>query len=502
MSRTATPNQVLGIVCAGVVLANLDLFIVNVALPSIAAEFGDADLGSLSWILNGYAIVYAALLVFCGRLAERYPRDLSFLAGIAVFTAASAACGLAGSVESLVAFRLVQAAGAALLTPTSVGLILATFPAERRSGAVRTWAAVGGFAAALGPMVGGVLLGFGWRWIFLVNLPIGLLALLAGWRMLPRVPGHDVPVPNIGAALAITVGIAALALGIVKLGDGDWSAPAILLSFATAAVALAGFVAHCLRADRPFVDPALFRIPSFSRATLTMFPFSTAFGAFLLSLVLWQESVWHWPAMQIGLAIAPGPFMVPVTSLLLAGPMIARFGANVVTICGLAVFAAGVVVWAVFAGPTADLGFAIACVIPSGIGVGLTIPTLMGMGTGALPASSFATGSGVVNMVRQIGFAVGVAVFVAIVGEPGSVEERMTAFRLAWWAMAGITLLGLVPMLVLRGHRGGTAPGGPGHDAVPEALIVGSCRFSPTGCADPERTCEAIPGQRRCPPIA
>jgi MFS family permease len=155
MRTTASPGQVLAIVCAGIVLANLDLFIVNVALPDIARDFGDANLGDLSWILNGYAIVYAALLVLCGRLAERYPRNLSFLAGIALFTIASAACALASSVESLVAFRLLQAAGAALLTPTSLGLILAIFPAERRGGAVRTWAAIGGFAAALGPLVGG-----------------------------------------------------------------------------------------------------------------------------------------------------------------------------------------------------------------------------------------------------------------------------------------------------------------------------------------------------------
>lgn len=154
MSVPARPGQVLAIVCAGIVLANLDLFIVNVALPNIAKDFNDASLGDLSWILNGYAIVYAALLMFWGRLAERYPRNHSFLGGIALFTVASAAWALANSLETLVAFRLLQAAGAALLTPTSLGLILATFPAARRSGAVRTWAAIGGFAAALGPLVG------------------------------------------------------------------------------------------------------------------------------------------------------------------------------------------------------------------------------------------------------------------------------------------------------------------------------------------------------------
>ena len=437
-------------------LANLDLFIVNVALPDIAREFGEKDLDTLSWILNGYAIVYAAMLIFCGRMAERFPRNVSFLAGIAVFTAASAACALAGSVESLIIYRLLQAAGAALLTPTSMGLILATFPAERRAGAVRVWAAVGGFAAALGPLVGGVLVTFDWRWIFLVNVPIGLLALAVGWIRLPRVAGHDVPAPNLWAALLITVGIAALTFGIVKLDDADWNTTARVASFAIAGAALGLFVLHCLGSDNPFVDPALFRIGDFTRATLTMTLFSTAFGGFLLSLVLWQERVWHWSAMKIGLAIAPGPFMVPVTSLLVAGPLIARFGPARVVAGGLSVFALGVIVWAVLAGPQADLAFAILCVIPSGIGVGLTLPTLMGVATAKLPASSFATGSGVVNMVRQIGFAVGVAIFVAIVGTHGSVQEHIAAFRLAWWAMAAITVLGLIPLL-LRWQRRASA---------------------------------------------
>jgi hypothetical protein len=295
-----------------------------------------------------------------------------------------------------------------------------------------------------------LLVSASWRWIFLVNVPIGLLALAAGWIRLPRIAGHEAPAPNAGAAALITGGIAALTYGIVKLGDGHWDAPAVAASFAIAAATLALFTVHCLRSNNPFVDPALFRIRDFTRATLTIIPFSTAFGGFLLSLVLWQESVWHWPAMKIGLAIAPGPFMVPVTSLLLSGRLIARFGAEAVVAGGLVIFAAGVIVWAVLPGATPDLGFAVLCVIPSGIGVGLTVPTLMGVGTAALPPSSFATGSGVINMVRQLGFAVGVAILVAIVGSPTSPDENIAAFRVAWWAMAAVTALGLVPLLLQR----------------------------------------------------
>ena len=142
-------------------------------------------------------------------------------------------------------------------------------------------------------------------------------------------------------------------------------------------------------------------------------------------------------------------FGLAFSGLLLAGRLIARFGATAVVTAGLCAFAAGVIVWAVLAGPEANLAFAVLCIIPSGIGVGLTLPTLMGLGTSALPASSFATGSGVINMVRQIGFAVGVAILVAIVGSPGAADATMAAFRVAWWVMAAITALGLVPLLLL-----------------------------------------------------
>ncbi len=223
----ATPNQVLAIVCVGIVLANLDLFIVNVGLPNIARDFKDASLEDLSWILNGYAIAYAALLVFFGRLAERFRRNQSFLLGVGLFTLASAACSAANSVEALVVYRVLQAAGAALMTPTSIGLLLASFPPESRGKAVRTWAAIGGLAAALGPLVGGVLVTANWRLIFIVNVPIGIAAILIGWWKLPEVPGHDVPRPSPLAAAMVTGGVGALTFAIVKMNDWGPGSPGI-----------------------------------------------------------------------------------------------------------------------------------------------------------------------------------------------------------------------------------------------------------------------------------
>jgi MFS family permease len=173
------------VVVAAIFMSNLDLFIVNVALPSIGRDFGGASLAGLSWVLNAYAIVFAALLVPAGRLGDRTGQRRVFLAGIAIFTLASAACAAAPDLAVLVAARVVQAAGAAALIPTSLALLLAATPPDKRPGRVRAWAAVGGVSAALGPVAGGLLVQLDWRWVFLVNLPIGVAALVAGSRGLP-----------------------------------------------------------------------------------------------------------------------------------------------------------------------------------------------------------------------------------------------------------------------------------------------------------------------------
>ncbi|MBR0875542.1 MFS transporter [Bradyrhizobium tropiciagri] len=445
IAAKATPRQVLAIVSVGICLANLDLFIVNVGLPNIAQEFRDASLEDLSWILNGYAIAYAALLVFFGRLAERHSRNLSFLLGVALFTAASAACALARNVEFLVIARIAQAAGAALMTPTSIGLLLASFPAEQRAGAVRTWTAIGGLAAALGPPVGGVLVTFDWRWIFIVNVPIGIAALVIGWLKLPEVPGHDVPRPNPWAALLVTCGIGALTFAIVKANDWGWGSRGIVVAFAVAAVCLAAFIRHCLTSKNPFVDPALFAVRPFTGASLVMAPYSAAFGAMLFSVALWEQTVWGWSALQTGLAIAPGPLLVPITSLLFAGRLIVRFGAAAVVSAGILCFAAGLVIWAALMGADANVPAVVAGVMLIGIGVGLTFPTLMGVGAGSLPPSSFATGSGVINMIRQAALAIGVAISVAILAAPVTMADRIVAFQRGWWIMVAITLAGFIP---------------------------------------------------------
>src|SRR3954452_24722209 len=206
------PARVLAVVSAAVFMASLDLFVVNIAFPDLGRDFPDTSLAGLSWVLNGYAIVFAALLVPAGRFADRVGRKRCFLAGLGLFVAASAACAAAPSVELLVAFRVIQATGAALLMPTSLALLLAETRAERRAVAIVIWAAMGGVAAAAGPPIGGLLVQASWRWVFLINLPVGLLAIYAGMRVLreSRVPAQREWPDLIGTAvLAGAIGVLA-----------------------------------------------------------------------------------------------------------------------------------------------------------------------------------------------------------------------------------------------------------------------------------------------------
>lgn len=442
---TTSPSQVLAIVCVGITLANLDLFSINVALPRIAEDFHGVSLENLSWILNGYAIAYASLLVFFGRLSEGFRRDRSYILGIGIFTVAAAACATATNVWELVLFRVIAAAGAALMTPTSLGLLLASFPPEKRGNAVRNWAAIGGFAAALGPLVGGLLAAIDWRWIFIVNTIIGVISIVIAWKKLPYVAGHAVKKPSITAALLITCGICCLIFSIIKANSWGLHSPKIITSFVISIVLLTLFVVHSLISSNPLIDPKLFHIRSFSGAALALFPYSITFGAMLFSISVWGQTVWHWSVLQAGIEIIPGPFLVPIISLLFTEKLIRKFGTAFVVSVGIIAIILGFCLWGTLMTLTPNNMLVFFGMILNGIGVGLVFPTLMGVSSHALPSHSFATGSGMINMFRQAAIAIGVALFVAIIGVPSSAQDRLEAFHQGWILMAVITAFTLIP---------------------------------------------------------
>ncbi|MGH2892036.1 MAG: MFS transporter, partial [Solirubrobacteraceae bacterium] len=245
-----------------------------------------------------------------------------------------------------------------------------------------------------------------------------------------------------------------LTLGLVKGNDCGWGSPSTVISLAAAVAALALFALHCARARNPLIDGSLFRNRAFTGSSVVAIVFSIAFGAMLLSIVLWDQQVWGWSALQTGLGVAPGPLMVPMFSFLVAGGAIARFGPGRVIAAGATVYAAGAAWWTLRSGLTADYaGEMLPGMLMTGIGVGLTLPTFMSTGASALPPHSFATGSAVVNMLRQVGLAVGVAVLVAVIGTPLTGPAQLAAFRHGWIVIASTALLAAISGAVLLRPR-------------------------------------------------
>jgi EmrB/QacA subfamily drug resistance transporter len=450
-SRVASPSLITAIACAGIVLANIDLFVVNVALANIGHSLGDTSLSSLSWVINGYTIVYAALLIPAGRLADRYPHKHGFLLGAAIFTVASVACGLAVDLPMLVAFRLVQAAGGALLTPTSLSLVLAAHPVEKRAQAVRIWSATGAMGATLGPVVGGLLLEATWRAVFFVSVPVAIAAIVAGAWLLPSAPGHLVALPDpVGVVLGVG-GVGALTFGLVQGDAWGWSAAGVVGTLIGSAMGLALFVVHTLRSRNPVIDPTLFRLRNFSVGSVVLAVFSTSFGGMLLSINLWELTEWHWSGLMTGLGIVPGTLVSMVCGAFVAQWLIRRFRFAAVAALGSLTMGIGLVWWVVAASTTPDYGVGIlGGVMLVGGGSGLAQATLLAAATSSLPPDAAASGSGAVNTFRQVSLAIGVAIFVAIVATPDSASARQAAFDRGWIVLAALSFAATAVAMLLR----------------------------------------------------
>jgi EmrB/QacA subfamily drug resistance transporter len=447
--RLAHRWRVLIVVSAAVFMASLDLFIVNIAFPAIRQDFGGTSLGSLSWILNAYAIVFAALLVPAGRTADRLGRKRAFISGLVLFTAASALSAAAPDVELLVAARVLQAIGAAALFPTSLALLLPEFPPAQRRTAVSIWAAVGGVAAAAGPPIGGLLVQAGWQLVFLVNVPIGLALMFFATRILTetREPA-GAPAPDLAGAGLLTAAIGSLAFGIVKAADWGWGDTRTLALLIAAALLLAAFWLRSTRHPAPIVEPRLLEVRSFALANLGALLFFMAFGAMLLASVLFLTGVWHESVLRAGLQIAPGPAMA-ATFAVPAGLLAARVGERVTGSLGAILFAAGGAFWVTRIGPTPDYaGTFLPGMMVGGAGVGLVIPSLTSAATSSLPPDRFATGSAVLSMSRQIGVALGVAVLVSIVGTP-SPADAVASFQDGYTFLTGAALAAAVAMAAI-----------------------------------------------------
>jgi EmrB/QacA subfamily drug resistance transporter len=415
---------VFAVVVLGAFIAQLDLFIVNIAFPSISKDFVGTSASTLSWVLNAYAIVFAACLVPSGRLADLIGRKRTFELGVTVFAIGSAGCAAAPSVAVLIIARIVQAIGAAMVIPTSLGLLLHVFPAHERAGATGAWASGAAIAAAAGPPIGGLLVLLSWRWIFIVNLPLAAIALFGSRWIVPEVrhpeAGSRPDIPGIGLLIA---GIAGVVLAITEGQTWGWDSPAFIVVLVVAIALLAVFLWRCDHHPSPIVDLNLLKLRPFAVANASMLAFYVGFGAMLLGSVLFLTGVWHEKTVIAGLEIAPGPAVVALISSNVKRVVI-RFGPRVVAVAGSLMLGAAGVWWLLRLGSHPNYaGAFLPGMLVGGLGVGLTQATLYGVIAGVLPSHRFATGSGVLNMSRQIALALGVAILVAVLGAAPGVSE-------------------------------------------------------------------------------
>jgi EmrB/QacA subfamily drug resistance transporter len=405
-----------GVLAIAVFLAVLDLFIVNIAFPAIRRSFPSASLSGLSWILSAYAIVFAAVLVPAGKLGDIVGRKRVFLAGVLLFLAGSALCAAAPSVGFLIGARVLQAVGGAALTPTSLGLMLPLFPSRMHAVVIGLWAAIAGVGAAAGPVLGGLLVEASWRWIFLINLPLGLFAAVRTAQIIPEVrdPEHG-RFPDLLGGLLLMVAIGSLTLGLVKGPDWNWDGRS-LGAFAVSAVSLALFVLRSVRHPAPVIEFNLLRPPAFALSTLSALLFFAAFAVLLLANVLFLTEVWHYSVTRAGFAFFLGPLTAAIVAGL-SGRLGDRYGSARVGALGGILFALASL-W--FLAALGDDPHYLRRYLPGlllgGAGIGLILPAFTTLAASTLPEARLSTGIGVQTALRQIGAALGLAAFVAIVG--------------------------------------------------------------------------------------
>jgi EmrB/QacA subfamily drug resistance transporter len=426
---------------AGAFVVALDLSIVNVAFPSIGRSFPEASTSTLSWVLSAYSVVFGALLLGAGRIADRSGRRRWFLRGVAVFTLGSLLCGIAGAPWMLIGGRVVQAVGAALLMPTSLALLLGATPAELRAQAVALWGGISALAVATGPSLGAVLIdGGGWRWAFFINLPVLAVVALVTTRVVSETVVGGPPPDLLGVAL-LSAAVAALALGITQGDDWGWGSAAVLAALAAAPVLGVGAVQRARVHHAPAIDLSLFRNRTVALANAGTVAYSVGFFAMLLANVLFLTQVWEYSTLKAGLAITPGPLVVALLSRS-TGALAGRVGYRPVLVGGSLVFAAAQLWCVAFMPLTPDYwGRWLPASLLTGLGVALTFPVLSAAAVAGLPPERFGVGGAVNQTSRQLGAVLGVALLVAVLGAPATPGAALDGFQRAWLMCAAAALV-------------------------------------------------------------
>lgn len=424
--------RIWGVVMIGLFMALIDITIVNITIPQLQRDL-DAPVDTVSWVLNAYNIMFAVLLVAMGRLADQFGRRRFFIIGMTVFTIGSLLCALSSSVDLLIVFRIVQAVGAATLAPIALAMTALVFPPAQRGLGLALMAVVANAAAALGPPLGGILVEFagwpwnaGWHWIFMINVPIGIIGVVLALRLMPET--RD---PHAGTEVdwwgMVTIGgsVFCLTYGLVEANSRGWGSPLIVSLFAASVLLAVAFGVTQRRGRAPMLTPALVKNVQFVGASLALLLFAIGMMGALFMTVLAFVNLWGYSELEAALAITPIPAMGLVVAPLV-GRLSNRIPPRVLAVPGVLVMAGGLL-WlsAIPAEPSyIDVVFALALI---GAGVGALFPAVSIGSMGSIRGHELGLGSGIVNMCRQVGFAIGVALLVAVF--TGTIDNNVAAAR-------------------------------------------------------------------------
>ena len=450
----------------GLFMIMLDNTIVNVALPSIREDL-DIQLSELEWVVNGYALTFAVVMLTGGKLADRYGRRRIFIAGLLVFTASSLACGLAANAHMLIGSRVVQGVGSALMNPATLSIITATFPPRQRGMAIGIWAGTSAMALAIGPLVGGLITQhIGWSWIFFINIPVGVLGVIVARLVIneSRDTSHEQRL-DIPGLVASGVGLFALTYGLIEANSFGWTSGRILGLFALAAVALTAFVVLEMRQRLPMLDLSLFKNPTFAGANATMMLVALAMFGVFFYVSLYMQNIIGYSPTQAGAAFLPMTILIILIAPI-AGKFSDKIGSRWMMGGGMALVATSLLIfsrldenggfWNLFPG-----------LIVGGVGMALVMTPTTAAAMGSVEVDKAGVGSAVLNSMRQVGGSLGIAVMGAIVAaslhvpptNPAAAGQFVNGFQHALEVAAGIAFVAsLVAVATVRQYRHGAEP--------------------------------------------
>jgi EmrB/QacA subfamily drug resistance transporter len=465
-----TQRWTLAVVSAATAMLMLDIAVVNTALSDIAADLG-TGLAGLQWVVDAYTLALAATVLSAGALADRLGRKRLFLIGLGIFTATSLGCAAAGDIAVLNSMRALQGIGAAVMFAVSLALLANAYPDMReRAGALAVYGATIGASFAVGPLVGGALTsGLDWRWIFLVNVPIGIACIAATKAYVqesrdPAAPRIDWP-----GQITLTGGLFLLVLALLRGNEDGWTSTPIVLAGAGAAVLLAAFVAIEARVAQPMLPLRMFRIASFTGAQIAAFGISASFFAIFLYTTLYLQQILGLSAIEAGLAYLPGTIVMLFVS---AGTSAigTRVSARLMVSGGLALVAAGMVLLTL-AGVDSSWTIILPGAVVALIGTGLFNPALSAVALGTVPMEQSGVAAGVNDTFRQAGIAVGVAALGALIPAEaafggGSPQEYVDGLHAALLAGAGLAAVGAIAAWLLISPAFGAAAPVPERDAT------------------------------------